>query len=54
MLLQGNFSNPMYESMYNSGASTASGTTSEEKKGLLRGDDVPSQPHPLAGSREEL
>ncbi|XP_034243195.1 prolow-density lipoprotein receptor-related protein 1 isoform X1 [Thrips palmi] len=52
-IVKGNFSNPMYESMYNSGASTASGTTSEEKKGLLRGDDVPSQPHPLAG-REEL
>lgn len=44
----------MYESMYNSGASTASGTTNEEKKGLLRGDDIPSQPHPLAGSCEEL
>ncbi|XP_052130857.1 prolow-density lipoprotein receptor-related protein 1 isoform X2 [Frankliniella occidentalis] len=53
-VVKGNFSNPMYESMYNSGASTASGTTSEEKKGLLRGDDIPSQPHPLAGSREEL
>lgn len=44
----------MYESMYNSGASTAGGTTSEEKKGLLRGDDVPLQPHPLDGSREEM
>lgn len=53
-IVKGNFSNPMYESMYNSGASTASGAASEEKKGLLRGDDVPTQPHPLAGSREEL
>nr|CAD7262752.1 unnamed protein product [Timema shepardi] len=48
----GNFANPVYDSMYNSGTSGGTLTVNEEKKGLLRDSFVGTE-HPLAADSHE-